>query len=101
MAGDVGYVIANIKDVHDAKVGDTVTLATNPAEKPLTGYKDVLPMVFSGIYCTDRNDYENLKEALYKLCLNDSSLTHEPEISNALGFGFRCGFQGLLHMDII
>ncbi len=99
--GEVGYVIANVKILRDIKVGDTVTLASNPAEKVLPGFKEVKPMVFSGIYPTDSAEYENLKTALSKLSLNDSSITWEPETSEALGFGFRCGFLGLLHMEII
>ncbi len=100
-AGDVGYIIANIKDVHDTKVGDTITLAKNPASKPLPGYKDVKPMVFSGIYPSVSDDFEELRDALDKLRLNDASLVFEPESSLALGFGFRAGFLGLLHMEII
>ncbi|ACL70034.1 translation elongation factor 4 [Halothermothrix orenii] len=100
-AGDVGYVIAGIKDVKNCRVGDTITLSNKPAESPLPGYKKVKPMVFSGLYPTDSNDYELLKDALEKLQLNDASLSFEPETSEALGFGFRCGFLGLLHMEII
>jgi GTP-binding protein LepA len=99
--GEVGYVIANVKVLRDIKIGDTVTLASNPAEKVLPGFKEVKPMVFSGIYPTDSAEYENLKTALEKLSLNDSSITYEAETSEALGFGFRCGFLGLLHMEII
>lgn len=100
-AGDVGYIAASIKTVKDVHVGDTITDAANPAPAPLAGYKKVLPMVFSGIYPTDGARYNDLKDALDKLNLNDSSLSYEPDVSNALGFGFRCGFLGLLHMEII
>src|SRR3990172_3857757 len=99
--GEVGYIIAGIKRVADAKIGDTIMDATRPAEQPLPGYKDVKPMVFAGLYPMNSDDYEDLKDALEKLRLNDSSFTYEPETSLALGFGFRCGFLGLLHMDII
>ncbi len=99
--GEVGYIIAGIKRVADAKIGDTITDALSPAVKPLAGYKDVKPMVFSGLYPTVSDDYADLKDALEKLRLNDASFTYEPETSLALGFGFRCGFLGLLHMDII
>ena len=99
--GNVGYLIAGIKEVHDTKVGDTVTHVRNGAEKPLPGYKDILPMVFSGLYPTNTDDYENLRDALEKYRLNDSSLTFQPETSAALGFGFRCGFLGMLHMEIV
>jgi len=100
-SGEVGYIIAGIKDVKNCRVGDTVTLAENPASEPLPGYKKVKPMVYSGLYPTDNSDYEVLKEAMEKLQLNDASFTFEPETSEALGFGFRCGFLGLLHMEII
>jgi GTP-binding protein LepA len=100
-AGNVGYLIAGIKDVHDTKVGDTVTTADRPAEAPLPGYKDVKPMVFSGVYPTQAEDFEDLRSSIEKLQLNDSSLIFEPETSTALGFGFRCGFLGLLHMEIV
>ena len=100
-AGDVGYVAASIKDVRDTRVGDTITDAANPAEEPLPGYREVTPMVYCGIYPADGADYPSLKDALEKLRMNDASLTFEPETSVALGFGFRCGFLGLLHMDII
>jgi GTP-binding protein LepA len=100
-SGDVGYLICSIKDVKDAKVGDTVTLLDNPAEERLAGYKDVKPMVFSGLYPINSNEFEDLRESLEKLSLNDASLVYTPETSVALGFGFRCGFLGLLHMEII
>ncbi len=101
LAGDVGYIAASIKNIGDTKVGDTITDANNPAAQPLPGYRQVNPMVFSGIYPVDGAKYEDLREALEKLQLNDASLTFEPETSVALGFGFRCGFLGLLHMEII
>ena len=100
-AGEVGFVIAGIKDVADAKVGDTVTLLHRPCSIPLSGFKEVKPMVFSGLYPVDTAQYEQLRDALAKLKLNDSSFSYEPETSVALGFGFRCGFLGLLHMEII
>ena len=100
-AGEVGYISASIKNVRETKVGDTITDAQNPAAEPLPGYKQANPMVFCGIYPADGADYENLKDALDKLLLNDASLSYEPETSMALGFGFRCGFLGLLHMEII
>lgn len=100
-AGDVGYVIAGIKDVRDTKVGDTITHVRNGASEPLPGYKDVKPMVYSGLYPTDSDDFEDLRDALEKFCLNDSALIYQPETSAALGFGFRCGFLGLLHMEIV
>ena len=100
-AGDVGYLIAGVKDVHDAKVGDTITHAQRPSQTPWPGYKEVKPMVFSGVYPTNAEDFEDLRTAIDKLQLNDSSLVYEPETSNALGFGFRCGFLGLLHMEIV
>ncbi len=101
LAGDVGYISASIKNVRDTRVGDTVTLANRPAAEPLPGYKKVLSMVFCGIYPADGAKYGDLRDALEKLQLNDASLTFEPETSVALGFGFRCGFLGLLHMEII
>ncbi len=100
-AGDVGYIAASIKNIQDTRVGDTVTSAKNPAKEPLPGYKRVNPMVYCGIYPADGAQYEDLKEALLKLKLNDASLMFEPETSVALGVGFRCGFLGLLHMEII
>jgi len=100
-AGEVGFVIAGIKDVADAKVGDTVTLLHRQCVAPLAGFKEVKPMVFSGLYPIDTSQYEQLRDALSKLKLNDSSFSYEPETSVALGFGFRCGFLGLLHMEII
>ena len=100
-AGNVGYLIAGIKDVRYAKVGDTVTHAKNGSEKPLPGYKEVKPMVYSGLYPTNSDDYEGLRDALEKFKLNDSALVYQPETSAALGFGFRCGFLGLLHMEIV
>ena len=99
--GEVGYVAASIKNVADINVGDTITLKNNKADLPLPGYRKVTPMVYCGIYPADGSDYENLKVALEKLSLNDASLFYEPETSVALGFGFRCGFLGLLHMEII
>ena len=99
--GDVGYIIANIKSVLDTKIGDTVTLASRPADAPLHGFKDAKPMVFAGLYPMYSDDYESLRDALQKLHLNDASLLFEPDNSYALGFGFRCGFLGLLHMEII
>lgn len=99
--GDVGYITASIKTVQDTQVGDTVTLADNPASEPLAGYRKLNPMVFCGLYPIDTSKYNDLREALEKLQLNDSALDFEPETSQALGFGFRCGFLGLLHMDVI
>ncbi len=100
-AGEVGYIAASIKSVAETKVGDTITLADNPADCPLPGYKQVQPMVFCGVYPADGAHYDDLRDALEKLQLNDASLSFEPETSAALGYGFRCGFLGLLHMEII
>ena len=99
--GSVGYIVINIREVADVKVGDTITLANDPAKEPVPGFKEVSPMVFSGIYPLDTADYEKLKTSLAKLAINDSSLTYTAESSTALGFGFRCGFLGLLHMEIV
>jgi len=99
--GCVGYIVINIREVADVKVGDTITLASEPAKEPVPGFKEVSPMVFSGIYPLDTADYEKLKTSLAKLAINDSSLTYTAESSTALGFGFRCGFLGLLHMEIV
>lgn len=101
MAGDVGYITAAIKDIKDTRVGDTVTSADNPTDKPLEGYRRMTPMVYAGLYPTDNAKFNDLRDALEKLQLNDAALTFEPESSQALGFGFRCGFLGLLHMDVI
>jgi GTP-binding protein LepA len=100
-AGEVGYVTAGIKDLRAAKVGDTLTHEKKPAAKPLPGFKEIKPQVFAGLYPVEANEYESLREALEKLHLNDASFHYEPETSQALGFGFRCGFLGLLHMDIV
>ena len=100
-AGEVGYVITGLKDVSRLRVGDTLTSRANPATGPLPGYKDVKPMVFAGLFPTDSDEYPELRDALEKLKLNDAALVYEPETSNALGFGFRCGFLGLLHMEIV
>ncbi len=100
-AGDVGYIISGIKTAKEVKVGDTITHVSNPCEKAISGFEEVKPMVFAGIYPVDADDYEDLRNAMDKLQLNDASLTFEPESSAALGFGFRCGFLGLLHMEII
>ena len=99
--GEVGYICAQIKDIKEVHVGETITLSNNKATNPLPGYREINSMVYCGIYPTDSRNYEDLKDALEKLCLNDSSLRYEPETSQALGFGFRCGFLGLLHMDVV
>ena len=100
-AGEVGYVITGLKDVSELRVGDTLTAAHQGATEPLPGYKEVKPMVFAGLFPTDSDDYPELRDALEKLKLSDASLFYEPETSLALGFGFRCGFLGLLHMEIV
>src|SRR5215472_15250606 len=100
-AGEVGYVIANIKVVADTKIGDTITEHDRPTAVPFPGFQEIKPMVFAGLYPIEPNQYEGLRDALEKLRLNDSSFFYEPETSVALGFGFRCGFLGLLHMEII
>jgi GTP-binding protein LepA len=100
-AGEVGYVITGLKDVAKLRVGDTLTTRENPAEEPLPGYREVQPVVFCGLFPIDTDRYEDLRDALEKLALNDAALSYEPETSEALGFGFRCGFLGLLHMDIV
>ena len=100
-SGEVGYIISGIKSVTDTKIGDTITDVDNPAQEPCPGYKDIKPMVFCGLYPTQSHQYENLRDALNKLRLNDSSFNYEPETSLALGFGFRCGFLGLLHLEIV
>jgi GTP-binding protein LepA len=100
-AGEVGYVVTGLKDVSRLRVGDTLTVEAWPADEPLPGYKDVKPMVFAGLFPTDSDDYPELRDALERLKLNDAALVYEPETSNALGFGFRCGFLGLLHMEIV
>ena len=103
--GEVGYLVASIKQLADVKVGDTITHAlthnTKPATEMLKGFKEIQPVVFAGIFPTNSDDFENLRNAMDKLRLNDSSFTYEPETSQALGFGFRCGFLGLLHMEIV
>ncbi|MDP3232650.1 MAG: translation elongation factor 4 [Myxococcales bacterium] len=101
MAGEVGILVANVKELADAKVGDTITDDARPTETPFPGFKEVKPMVFSGVFPVDAADYENLRDALVKLRLNDSAFTYEPESSTALGFGYRCGYLGLLHMEIV
>jgi GTP-binding protein LepA len=100
-AGEVGFLMAGIKEVSETRIGDTITLEIDPAVEPLAGFKPMKPMVFSGLYPTEPNQYQSLRDALEKLRLNDSSFTYEAETSQALGFGFRCGFLGLLHMDIV
>lgn len=100
-AGEVGYLAAQIRDIKDISTGDTITSATNPTKEPLPGYREITPMVYSGLYPSDSDKYSDLKDALEKLSLNDASLKYEPETSVALGFGFRCGFLGLLHMDVV
>ena len=100
-SGDVGYIATGLKSVKECRVGDTLTLAANPAERPLPGYRHPKPMVFAGIFPVDGEDYSELKDAIEKLQLNDASLVYEPETSQALNFGFRCGFLGLFHMEII
>jgi GTP-binding protein LepA len=100
-AGEVGYIATGLKSVHDARVGDTITKVSAPAAEPLPGYRHPKPMVFAGIYPVDAEDYSDLRDALEKLQLNDASLTFEPETSQAIGFGFRAGFLGLFHMEII
>ncbi len=100
-SGEVGFLICGVKDIHEIKVGDTVTSAVHPTQVPLAGFKKIKPMVFSGVFPVVQAEYDNLKEALVKLALNDSSLSFEPETSVALGFGFRCGYLGLLHMEIV
>jgi GTP-binding protein LepA len=100
-AGDVGFVVAGIKEIDGAPVGDTITLETRPADKPLPGFKQIKPRVFAGLFPVNSEDYDKFRDALGKLRLNDSALHYEPEVSGALGFGFRCGFLGLLHMDIV
>lgn len=100
-AGEVGYLVAGIKEIRSARVGDTITHAGKPADKPLPGFKDVQPQVFAGLFPVDSTGYNDFRDALEKLCLNDASLSFEPETSEALGFGFRCGFLGMLHMEII
>ena len=100
-AGEVGYVITGIKDVAKLRVGDTLTARERPAAEALAGYREVRPMVFCGLFPIDTDRYEDLRDALDKLALNDAALSYEPETSDALGFGFRCGFLGLLHMEIV
>ena len=100
-AGEVGYLIAGVKDVGEARSGETVTHVAHPASSPLEGYQDPKPMVFCGLYPIDADDFETLRESLQKLKLNDASISYTPESSGALGFGFRCGFLGLLHMEIV
>ena len=99
--GQVGYIICGIKDINAAKVGDTFTSASNPAEQALEGFKEVQPNVFAGMFPVSSDDYESFRDALDKLSLNDAAFSYEPETSDALGFGFRCGFLGMLHMEIV
>src|SRR5262245_33862388 len=99
--GETGFVVANIKKISDCQVGDTITDAGKPTPDPFPGFREVKPMVFAGLYPTDTAQYEDLRDAMEKLRLNDSSFSYEPESSGALGFGFRCGFLGLLHMEIV
>src|SRR5205807_6962343 len=101
VTGEVGYVATGLKDVADCQVGDTVMLADNLADEPLVGYRPAKPMVFAGLYPVESNDFQILREALEKLKLNDAALSYQPESLAALGFGFRCGFLGLLHMEIV
>ncbi|EQD40225.1 GTP-binding protein LepA [mine drainage metagenome] len=99
--GDVGFIVAGIKEIDGAPVGDTITLENRPTATPLPGFRQIKPRVFAGLFPINSDDYENFRDALAKLRLNDSALHYEPEVSSALGFGFRCGFLGLLHMDIV
>src|SRR6185503_6099006 len=99
--GEVGFLVANIKKISDAKIGDTTTETARPASEPFPGFKELKPMVFAGLYPVESHQYSELREALEKLRLNDASFFYEPETSTALGFGFRCGFLGLLHMEIV
>ena len=101
MTGDVGFIVAGIKEIDGAPVGDTITLEHRPSTEPVPGFKQIKPRVFAGLFPIDSEDYEKFRDALAKLRLNDSALHYEPEVSGALGFGFRCGFLGLLHMDIV
>ena len=101
LTGDVGYIITGIKNAKEVKVGDTITLVSNPCTEGIRGFQEVKPMVFAGIFPVDTDDFEELRECMDKLQLNDASLTYELETSQALGFGFRCGFLGMLHMEII
>src|SRR6185503_990220 len=100
-AGEVGFVVANVKTVADVQIGDTITQTARPTTEPFPGFQQIKPMVFAGLYPVEANRYEELRDALEKLRLNDSSFFYEPETSMALGFGFRCGFLGLLHMEIV
>src|SRR5690606_24673368 len=99
--GDVGYIVSGIKEAREVKVGDTITNVARPSTAPIHGFEEVKPMVFAGIYPVDTEDYEELRESMHRLQLNDASLVFEPESSAALGFGFRCGFLGMLHMEIV